>query len=139
MVAAATPPNSATALLDLLGKVTVSEPKFRNPRAVVPRGFGLLWDGTDDNEVLQVGCDLGTPEISGNAISWTSQTILKDDSTVDDYYAAELVSVLSGTSVEMWQSPTVLHLLGIPPREEEAELKLSPVEGCGFFRQLYRG
>lgn len=122
-----------TALLDLSGKVTVSNSKLGSPRAVVPRGFGMAWEA-DDHEVLQFGFDLGTPDLSGNTISWTSQTILKDDSTVHDYWAAELVSVLSGEDVEMWQPPTVLHLTSTFPhgQKEENELLLKPVGpgGC---------
>ena len=47
---------------------------------------------------------------------------------MDDYSAAELVTVLVGSNVEMWQPPTVLHLKGIPPSwvEESTEFILSP-------------
>jgi hypothetical protein len=126
--------DSGTALLDLPGRFPL--PPYHGPQAVVPRGFGFLRGGRDDTEVLQVGFDLGppTPVIAGNEITWTSQTIFKDDSTVDSYVAAALVTVLSGTSVELWQPPTVLHLTDNAPEglEEENELHLHPHEPCGW-------
>jgi hypothetical protein len=122
-------------LLDLHGNF----PKvYAGPQAVVPRGFGFTWDVSSvldtDHEVLQVGFDLGppTPVSTGNEITWTSQTVLKDDSTDRTYHAAELVTVLSGQDVELWQPPTVLHLAGTYPNGEHVnELNLHALEPCG--------
>jgi hypothetical protein len=100
-----------TAVRDLPGAYT--DPGF-GPRAVLPRGFGLTWPGTD-HHVLQAGFDLGAPVISGNEIAWTSQTLLKDNDTRRDYQGAELVSVLSGQSVQLWQPATVLVWQDTPP------------------------
>jgi hypothetical protein len=118
-------PSSGTALLDLPGHFP--KPPYAGPQAVVPRGFGLSWSDTD-HQVLQVGFDLGpaTPVIAGNEITWTSQTLLKDDEPVDTYFGAEFVTVLSGQNVEMWQPRTVLHLTGTSWVEEPTELNLSP-------------
>jgi hypothetical protein len=90
--------------------------------------------GDTDHEVLQVGFDLGpaTPVIAGNEITWTSQTVLKDKSPVDDYLAAEFVTVLSGPSVELWQPPTVLHVVGASLVEEPTELNLRPQRPSSF-------
>jgi hypothetical protein len=77
------------------------------PRMVLPRGFGLTWPGTD-HHVLQTGFDLGTQVISGNTITWTARTLLKDNDTRRNYHGAALVSVLSGQSVRFWQPATVL-------------------------------
>jgi hypothetical protein len=96
--------SSETALLDLPG--TFTDPGY-GPRAVLPRGFGLAWFDTD-HHVLHAGFDLGPPAIAANTISWTAQTLLKDNSDVRKYYAAALVSVLSGKSAQMWQPNTVL-------------------------------
>jgi hypothetical protein len=69
------------------------------PRAVLPRGYGMWWRSGDDHHVLHIGFDMGLPSTSGNTISWTSKTLLKDNSTARPYEAAALVSVLSGNSV----------------------------------------
>ena len=124
-----TPVDTGTTLLNLPGEFT--DPSY-GPRAVLPRGFGLSWAGTD-HHVFQVGFDLGTPIIAGNAITWTSQTIWRDISTDLAYDGAELVTILSGQSVKMWQPPTVLHLKGVPPDwvEEPTELNLSPEKPLG--------
>ena len=44
--------------------------------------------------------------------TWTSQTILDDDDGAHNTRQAELVTILSGQSVEMWQPRSVLHLIG---------------------------
>jgi hypothetical protein len=83
------------------------------PRAVLPRGFGLSWASDTDHHLLQAGFDLGTPDPSGNTISWTSTTLWKDNNTRRDYYGAELVSVLSGQGVQpLLQPATVLRWSG---------------------------
>jgi hypothetical protein len=128
---------NGTALKEIQGKFTVPDDKY-SLRGVLPRGFGLSW--YEDHEVLQVGFDLGTPPlggtpvVSGNEITWTSQTVLKDDATLHSYNAAELVTILSGESVEMWQPRQVLHLKGNPPDwvPEPTQLILKPAEPCGF-------
>ena len=122
------------ALKNIDGKFT--EPAY-GPRAVLPRGFGLVWG--EDHHVLQVGFDLGTPPVggttvtAGNEITWASQTILKDNSTYHGYNGAELVTILSGQSVEMWQPRTVLHLTGIPTNwvSEPTQLNLQPAQPGG--------
>ena len=69
----------------------------------------------------------GTIVPTGNAITWTSQTILIDDSPADDYHGAEFVTILSGKNVLMRQPPTVLHLMGTSWVEEPTELILTPM------------
>jgi hypothetical protein len=120
-----------TALLDLPGHFPT--PPYGGPHAVVPRGFGQTYVDKD-HEVLQVGFDLGpdTPDIVGNEITWTSQTVLKDEDSEDGHEAAAFVTVLSGQSVELWQPPTVQHLIGAQWVEEPTELNLSP-EGPSSF------
>jgi hypothetical protein len=126
-----------TALLDIPGEFTVPQEKSE-PRAVLPRGFGLGWTGEgNDHHVLQVSFDLGTPPLggppvtNGNTITWTSQTILKDNDTMHKYIGSELVTILSGESVEMWQPRSVLHLQGMDWVEEPTQLILKPVEPSG--------
>lgn len=129
--------NNGTALLDIPGAFYSFA--YGGPRAVLPRGFALSWRDTD-HEVLQVGFDLGTPPVGGtpvivnDTITWTSQMVLKDKSAVHRYGGAELVTVLSGKSVEMWQPRSVLHWKGTPPDwvDEPTQLNLSPAEPCGF-------
>jgi hypothetical protein len=93
---------NGTAVRDLPGAWTDAY----GPRAVVPRGFGLTWVDTD-HHVLQAGFDLGTPVSTGNTLTWTAQTLLKDDATLHAYHGAALVSVLSSRSVQQWQPATV--------------------------------
>jgi hypothetical protein len=95
-------PGNDTARRELSGAVTVYAP----PLAVLPRGFGLGWTETD-HHVLQVGFDLGTPTLNGDTISWTSSTLLKDNSDRHDYRGSEIVSVLGGPSIQMWHPDTV--------------------------------
>jgi hypothetical protein len=88
-----------------------------NPGALLPRGFALTYltgapaGMLDDQHLLQAGFDLGTPVLDAASISWTSNTLLKDNSKDKDYRGAELVSVLSGASVQMWHPDTVLRSL----------------------------
>ena len=98
-----------------------------------------MW-GDEDHHVLQVGFDLGTPPLggttvpTGNELTWTSQTILKDNDPDNAYNAAALVTILSGQGVEMWQPRSVLHLTGIPPAwvQEPTQLILQPAEPGAF-------
>src|SRR5262249_13721797 len=76
------------------------------PRAVLPRGFGLTADDGDHN-LLQAGFDLGVPVSSGNTLTWTAQTLFKDNDPRFNYYGAALVSVLSSRSVQMCRPATV--------------------------------
>jgi len=93
-----------TAVRDLPG-AWMNDPY--GPRAVLPRGFGLTWVGSGDHNVLQAGFDLGTPVSTGDTLSWTAQTLLKDDDTRRDYHGAALVSVLSSRSVQQWRPAAV--------------------------------
>lgn len=80
------------------------EDPLAQPKAVVPRGFGFGWRFTDDDHnLLQVAFDHGDPGpnlLGSDSIEWTSRTILKDNSADRTYGAFELVSVLSGPSVQ---------------------------------------
>ena len=133
-----------TALLDIPGEFTVLHEKSE-PRAVLPQGFGLAWKGEgNDHHVLQASFDLGTPPVGGppvppftggNTITWTSQTILKANEKAFDYMGSEVVNILSGQSVHMWQPRSVLHLIGANMVEEPTHLVLKPAEpsnGCIF-------
>lgn len=124
-----------TALSELHGKFT--DLAYGAPRAVLPRGLGLTWHHSD-HHVMQFGFDLGTPPlggtpvITGNEITWTSQMILKDKSSGHAYNAAELVTILSGKSVEMWQPRSVLHWTGTDWVDEPTQLILKPAQPCGI-------
>jgi hypothetical protein len=76
--------------------------------AVLPRAFGFVWAGANDHHLLQAGFDLGTPVPNADPLSWTSTTLWKDNSDRDAYHASAIVSVLSGSSVNMWHPDTVL-------------------------------
>jgi hypothetical protein len=109
-----------------------------SPRAVLPRGLGQLWRDGDDHHVLQVAFDLGTPPLAdiivpnGNTLTWTSETILVDNGGAHTHMQAEIVTILSGQSVEMWQPRSVLHLIGAKMVEEPTEMILEPAEDGGI-------
>jgi hypothetical protein len=125
-------------------------PPYPGPHAVVPRGLAQTYaenaEEVFDHEVMQVGFDLGpaTPDIVGNEITWTSQAVLKDKDEEDGMGAAEFVTVLSGSGVELWQPPTVQHFVGAAWDKESNELDLSPErpsDSCGAseeYFELYR-
>ena len=58
---------------------------------------------------------------NGNTFSWTSQTILSDDDGAHKHSEAEIVTILSGQSVEMRQPRSVLHLIGANWVEEPTQ------------------
>jgi hypothetical protein len=66
----------------------------------------LTYRGADHN-VLEVGFDMGVATPSGSQLRWNSATVLKDDARSHPYRAAELVSILSGSAVSVWQPATV--------------------------------
>jgi hypothetical protein len=72
----------------------------KKPRALALAGFAATLG--DEHAVLQFGFDLGAPRASGKNLRWRSQVVLKDD---DAHFvnAAELVSVLGGESVHVFQ------------------------------------
>jgi len=124
---------------EIVGKFTIPDEKD-SPRAVLPRGFGQLWTD-DDHHVLQAAFDLGTPPVggtinpTGNTLTWTSQSILVDNDGGHGHDPAEIVTIMSGQSVEMWQPRSVLHLIETNMVEEPTDLNLKPAEpinGCIF-------
>jgi len=81
------------------------------PRAVVPRGYQFWYDdGNNEHNLLQAGFDLSNdvPAISGNAISWTSEALLKDNDG-QPFGAGMSAALLIGPSVSMWQPVEVWH------------------------------
>ena len=57
---------------------------------------------------------------------------MKDNDPDNAYNAAELVTILSGQGVHMWQPRSVLHLEGTNWVEEPTQLVLQPAEPGGF-------
>jgi hypothetical protein len=107
----------STALTDLPGLFEV--PRIYR-HAILPRGFGMMWEDGDDHHLLQQAFDFGDsvalPDSQDRALlSWISQTIFKDNSTRRDYMAAELVSIMSGLSVGVIQPD-----FSITPRDKES-------------------
>ena len=120
--------HSSTASVELPGIYT--EPAY-GPRAVLPRGFAQVW-GHSDHHVFQIGFNRDLPTMAGSDITWNTKMILKDKGQGYFYHGAELVTILSGKSVEMWQPRTVLHWTGADWVDEPTELNLRPAEPCGF-------
>ena len=127
---------SGSGVGEIEGKFTIPDEKDI-PRAVLPRGYGHLWTD-DDHHVLQVAFDLGTPPVggtivsTGNTLTWTSQTILVDNGGAHTHRQAEIVTILSGQSVQMMQPRSVLHLIGSNWVEEPTQMILEPAEPVGF-------
>lgn len=105
-------------------RVLSGENALFNPRAVLPLGFGMMYEGgLVDHNVLQVGFDLDAnisinadPANPGNnRISWDSAMVLKDN-TEHKFLGAETVMVLGGTGVELRQPQTPFFLLPRNPR-----------------------
>jgi hypothetical protein len=83
---------------------------FGGPRALLPRGNGQIFES--DHNLLQVGYEMRMPTFAGNTISWRSRTLLQDDSASQPFFSAEVVEVMNGASVNMWQPTQVWHLVG---------------------------
>ena len=92
------------------------------PKAVIPRGFAFLWEGSEDHNLLQLAFDLGYHlylQHRPGAIAWNSRTILKDNRTRANYYGAELVSVLSGPGItEIPQGASFTRPFPMQPRNK---------------------
>lgn len=97
-----------------------------DPAGVLPRGYGMSW--RQSHQVLQAAYSMGASEkvvIKGadygelespnlnadtmrygdGAISWDSSLILRDNGNRHDFYAAEIVSVLGGSSIHILHPP----------------------------------
>lgn len=72
-----------TALRDL--PCAFTDPRWRLVKAVVPRGFGLIFSDEEDHNLLQEGFDLGVPQPGDAGLTWNAQTILKDNAKRHDY------------------------------------------------------
>ena len=111
--------------------------------AILPRGFGSVWDCGDDHHLLQTGYNLDhseifiengkkykkkfgdlTPSLPDSAsqadsgyVSWETYAIFKDNDTRRDYEFGEIVSGLGGNDVGVIQPP----------------FSILPSEDIGFF------
>jgi hypothetical protein len=75
-------------------------------RAVVPRGFGLKYDGRVDRHLLQVGFNFTELMLPGlfRDITWEASMIMKENAN-QNFIASEMVSVVGGMSVLSLPSP----------------------------------
>lgn len=117
---------------------------FNRPVAILPRGFGFMWDGgNDDHHLYQIAYNMGHSEIFAQhqlykkaegkldpfpsppptgrvgtgSVSWDTSAIFKDDDDRRDYQFGELVSAMSGTDVGIIQPP----------------FSILPINSAGFF------
>jgi hypothetical protein len=102
----------SSAVHEILTSLNVSDDvwRFGGPGALLPRGNGHFFN--TDHNLLQVGYEMRMPTIVGDTISWRSRTLLQDDSASQPFFSAELVEVMNGASVNMWQPTQVWHLVG---------------------------
>jgi hypothetical protein len=99
-----------SAVHQILTSLTVTDDRLGGPRALLPRGNGQFFE--EDHNLLQVGYEMKMPTIVGDTISWRSRTLLQDDSAWQPFFSAELVEVMNGASVNMWQPTQVWHQVG---------------------------
>jgi hypothetical protein len=121
----------AAAVHDIVTSLQAAD-GFGGPRALLPRGSGHFF--RDDHNLLQVGYDMKMPTIAGDTISWRSQTVLQDESPSQPYISAEIVEVMNGASVNMWQPTQVWHQANGQWVQEEVSFRLkarSPGNICG--------
>jgi hypothetical protein len=120
-----------TPVHSIAGFLNAPDPTFGGPRALLPRGVAT-WYTANDYNVLQAGFDLGTPSPSGDTISWTSRTLLADGDQ-RPHHGVELVEVMNGASVNMWQPPVVSRLRGGQwvPEKTGFRLRAEDDEGIG--------
>ncbi|HZR80059.1 MAG TPA: hypothetical protein VFD92_03095 [Candidatus Binatia bacterium] len=99
------------------------------PRAKLLAGFGVGF-GDDHHQLLQFGFDVGESTIKRKKIKWTTDVVLKNDSN-HDVYGAEIATILSGRSVQVWKPQSVLLESGHPdaPGFLDNDLKLEPWSG----------
>ena len=143
-------PGAKTSLHSIVGNASSTG----GGKAPLPMGFGLVLttqdknlrpDANKDRHILQVAFDLGTATstVKGfrkvlaavpNTFLWSSGTILKDDDT-RPYTAAELVSIIGGSSVSVIQPALLtvkIPLIGEKPFANELNLKPKSDQGdCG--------
>jgi hypothetical protein len=86
----------------------------RAPRGVLLDGFAVSFTD-NDHHLLQLGFDLGKPKFRGRKAKWRSDVVLKDNDT-QEFRSAELVTILKGDSVEVFQPSTVVIEGGNEPR-----------------------
>jgi len=113
--------------------------------AVLPRGFGVVWDG-GDHHLLQIAYDLNFSQIfaenrlqykkgynaegpaplpnppaspvDSGFVSWNTYAIFKDNDSRRDYGFGEMVSALGGNDVGVLQPPFSI----LPKEGESAEI-----------------
>jgi hypothetical protein len=123
--------NTTTALASF--RSFLENPGFATGRqvAVMPRGYGYVWDHGDDHHLLQVAYNLegaspyvehldyqkanatlnplaanpSTGRAGGAFVSWNTEAIFKDNSGRRDFIFAEIVSAMGGPDVELIQPP----------------------------------
>ncbi len=97
------------------------------PRALLPRGFGVMLTGKD-RHLAQFALKYGdarpveASRRSGGSLLWEFQTIFKDDATRHAYTAYELVSTLNGDSVSVDQPD-----FSIRPRPRSCDIELPDI------------
>jgi hypothetical protein len=102
------------------------------PGVVLPQGFAMIFDG-DDHHLLQVGLDYGQhATVEPGKIQWRSRTVLKDDDARRDYFAGELVSVLSYSSPQSWHPASVLRQTANGWQVVQNEVSLAPQASDSF-------
>jgi CARDB len=100
---------------------------FGKTAVIIPRGFGFVWKGSGDNNLLQIGYNLDhsekfiekdknyykksgteTPALVDSAsfvdsgfVSWETYTIYKDNNRRRDYMFGEIVSALGGNDLNV--------------------------------------
>jgi hypothetical protein len=112
---------------DVTSKPASFKTRFK-PRAKLLAGFGVSFDD-DDHHLLQFAFDLGAATVKKKRIKWTTDVILKDNST-RRFGLGQLATVLGGNSVRVFNPDFVLMEEGIPEAPDYVvnDLHLTPLD-----------
>jgi hypothetical protein len=122
-------PGNDTALRTLDGSAN----NAYGPGVVLPQGFALILDSDSDRHLLQAGFDFGDAvQTLDGGLAWTSRTLLKDDDQRNDYYGAELVSVLSYSSPQMRHPETVYRQTASGWTPVSNSVSMAPMDPVSF-------
>jgi hypothetical protein len=98
---------------------SIVDPGDKHAAAILPRGFALAYDRSEsDHHLLQAGFRQGFPNASSTDITWTSESMLKDNGT-PAFRSGEISEKLSGTGVSLFKPGVLSHLIHDPPAHFE--------------------
>jgi hypothetical protein len=101
---------------------SIDETADKHPAAILPRGFFSVFTDSDHHLLqgeFQQGLPTVTPTLFGINTSWTSQTLLKDNSPYHPFSSGQFAEKLSGTGVSVFRPSVLSHFNPNPPAHWE--------------------